>query len=124
MPIPSSIRGCDWRSTRADDPLRCDGEGGTLFLEIGPRTKPCLVPAGSQCLYARKLHYGVDGARTGQSGDGHVLAQNIEGYTHAPGVRNVLRVKRYKIANPPADAPSTAYVLDMVIETAPPPRAS
>ncbi|HJR12125.1 MAG TPA: DUF4377 domain-containing protein [Rhodanobacteraceae bacterium] len=91
--------------------------------EIGPRTKPCPAPADSQCLYVRELRYGVDGVRTGQPGDWHVLAQNVEGYTHERGVRNVLRVKRYKIANPPADAPSTAYVLDMVVETALPPRA-
>ncbi|MDE2054509.1 MAG: DUF4377 domain-containing protein [Xanthomonadaceae bacterium] len=91
---------------------------------MGPRTKPCPAPADSQCLYARELHYGVDGVGTGQPGDGHVLAQNIEGYAHARGVRNVLRVKRYKIANPPADAPSTAYVLNTVVETALPPHAS
>jgi len=29
----------------------------------------------------------------------------------------VLRLKRYRIANPPADAPSQAYVLDMVVES-------
>jgi len=40
------------------------------------------------------------------------------GYTHEDGVRNVVRVKRYTIANPPADASSNAYVLDMVVESA------
>ena len=42
----------------------------------------------------------------------------IEGYTHEDGVRNVVRVKRYEVKNPPADAPSQAYVLDMVVESA------
>jgi hypothetical protein len=32
-------------------------------------------------------------------------------------VRNVLRVKRYAWPNPPADASSSAYVLDMVVES-------
>jgi hypothetical protein len=32
-------------------------------------------------------------------------------------VRNVLRVKRYPIEHPPADAPDSAYVLDMVVES-------
>ena len=32
------------------------------------------------------------------------------------GVRTVLRVKRYDWKNPPADAPSKVYVLDMVVE--------
>jgi pyruvate/2-oxoglutarate/acetoin dehydrogenase E1 component len=41
----------------------------------------------------------------------------IEGYTHQPGVRNVLRVNRYSVTTPPADTPSKAYVLDMVVES-------
>ena len=32
-------------------------------------------------------------------------------------MRNVLRVKRYKIANPPADASNLAWVLDLVVES-------
>ena len=46
---------------------------------------------------------------------------SIEGYTFEPGIRNVLRVNRYSMANKngvlPADAPSHAYVLDMVVES-------
>ena len=45
------------------------------------------------------------------------LYQEVGGYEHQPGVRNVLRLKRFDIANPPADAPSVAYVLDMVVES-------
>ena len=43
--------------------------------------------------------------------------QNIEGYTHEAGIRNVLRVKRFNVKNPPAGAPSVAYVLDIVVES-------
>ncbi|MBS6084436.1 MAG: DUF4377 domain-containing protein, partial [Pseudomonas fluorescens] len=39
-----------------------------------------------------------------------------EGFVHHDGVRTVLRVKQYEWKNPPADAPSTVYVLDMVVE--------
>ena len=42
---------------------------------------------------------------------------DIEGYAHEAGIRNVLRVKRYTIKNPPADGSSLAYVLDMVVES-------
>ena len=42
----------------------------------------------------------------------------IEGYSHEPGIRNVLRVDRYTIKNPPADASKYAYVLDLVVESA------
>ena len=36
---------------------------------------------------------------------------------HQPGVRNVLRVNHHEIQDPPADAPSQAFVLDMVVES-------
>ena len=59
------------------------------------------------------------GARTpvGDPGPFGNFYATIEGYTHEPGVRNVLRVDRYEIKDPPADAPSQAFVLDMVVES-------
>jgi len=57
------------------------------------------------------------GLRVGTPGEWMPLYQDIEGYTHEPGVRNVLRLKRFTIKNPPVDAPATAYVLDTVIES-------
>lgn len=98
---------------------RFGSEGTTVFLEVAPQTKPCNHPLmpNAQCLYVRELHYGANGIQQGKPGDWHVLAQGIEGYTHQPGTRNVLRIKRYTIANPPADGSSVAYVLDMVVET-------
>lgn len=101
------------------DATRYGGEGETVFLEVAPQTRPC--PAGAaaetQCLYVRTLHYGADGVRNGEPGDWHVLAQDIEGYTHQPGARSVLRVKRYRIGDAPAGAASSALVLDMVVES-------
>ena len=98
---------------------RFGSEGETLFLEVAPQTKPCNHPLmqNAQCLYVRELHYGANGVKQGKPGEWHVLAQGIEGYTHQPGTRNVLRIKRYKVADPPADASSVAYVLDMVVES-------
>ena len=107
------------------DATRYGGEGETLFLEIAPQTKPCNRPSmpAAQCLDVRERHYDAQGLRAGEPGPWHILGQGIEGYTHEAGVRNVLRVKRYKLANPPADASSVAYVLDMVVETGSPPRS-
>ncbi|MEW9625773.1 DUF4377 domain-containing protein [Rhodanobacter geophilus] len=99
---------------------RYGGPGVTEFLEVSPQTVPCnhpLMPS-SQCLDVREVHFDANGLKTGTPGDWHVLAQGIEDYTHQPGVRNVLRVKRYTVKNPPADAPAVAYVLDMVVESA------
>lgn len=98
---------------------RYGGPGVTGFLEVAAQTVPCHHPLmpDKQCLDVREVHYDTSGLKTGTPGDWHPLQQAIEGYTHEPGVRNVLRVKRYSIKNPPADASSSALVLDSVIES-------
>lgn len=98
---------------------RFGSTGEVMFLEVAPQTKPCNNPGmpHAQCLEVRELHYGANGVRAGQPGPWHTLGQNIEGFTRHPGTRNVLRVKRYKLANPPADASSVAYVLNLVVES-------
>jgi len=98
---------------------RYGSEGETVFLEVAANTKPCshpLIP-NMQCLQVRERHYNADGTVNGQPGPWQPLYQDIEGYTHEAGIRNVLRVKRYHLQNVPADAPSMAYVLDMVVES-------
>lgn len=98
---------------------RYGSEGETVFLEVAADTRPCshpLIP-NMQCLQVRERHYNANGVVDGQPGTWQPLYQNIEGYTHEAGIRNVLRVKRYQLHNVPADAPSTAYVLDMVVES-------
>ena len=70
-----------------------------------------------QCLQVRELKYDKNGVAVGTPGEWQPLSQNIEGYTHEAGIRNVLRVKRFNVKNPPAGAPSTAYVLDLVVES-------
>jgi heat shock protein HslJ len=98
---------------------RYGGPGDTIFLEVAAQTVPCnhpLIP-NKQCLSVRERHYDEHGLQTGTPGDWQPLNQDIDGYTHEDGIRNVLRVKRYTIKNAPADAPSTAYVLDTVVES-------
>ena len=71
------------------------------------------MPAGARAEVRRQgteLKVGTPGAF------GNFYAR-IEGYSHEPGIRNVLRVDRYTIKNPPADASKYAYVLDMVVES-------
>lgn len=97
------------------------GPGETVFLEVDAGTTPCqasLAPQMVDCLRVRDVHYDASGLLTGTPGEWQTMAPMIEGYTHQPGFRDVLRVKRYAIQNPPADAPSVAYVLDQVIESA------
>ena len=98
---------------------RYGSAGETVFLEVAAQTRPCphpLIP-DKQCLQVRELRYDDQGLRTGTPGAFEHFYQDIEGYAHEPGIRNVLRVKRYPVKDPPADAPSTAYVLDMVVES-------
>ena len=98
---------------------RYGSAGETMFLEVAPGTTPCrhpLIP-DKTCLQVREIHYDAQGLRNGQPGPWQPLQEDIEGYVHRPDTRDVLRVQRYTLKQPPADAPSIAYVLDMVVET-------
>lgn len=98
---------------------RFQGPGETMFLEVAPQTRPCNHPSipDLRCLETREIRYDDDGLKVGAPGEWRLFHDTIEGYTHQPGIRNVLRVKRYTRRNPPADASSLGYVLDMVIES-------
>jgi heat shock protein HslJ len=98
---------------------RYGGPGETVFLEIDSQTKPCNHPliANMQCLQVRTITYNEAGIKQGTPGPYTHFYGNIEGYTHQPGVRNVVRTKRFQINNPPADGPSQAYVHDMTVES-------
>jgi heat shock protein HslJ len=98
---------------------RYGGPGETVFLEVAAQARACSDPlvAGKQCLQVRELKYDDKGIKTGADGAFGNFYNDIQGYTHEPGTRNVLRVKRYTIKDPPADGSSLAYVLDMVVES-------
>ncbi len=98
---------------------RYGGPGERMFLEVAAHTHPCphpLIP-NKQCLQVREVKYDGQGLRLAAPGAFENLYEGIDGYTHEDGVRNVLRVNRYTIENPPADASRYAYVLDMVVES-------
>jgi heat shock protein HslJ len=94
--------------------------GEIVYLEVGPQTKPCragLEPAERTCLVLRELRYDAEGQPVGEPGPWQTVALNIQGFSHEPGIRTVLRVKRFQIRNAPADTPQVAYVLDTAIES-------
>ena len=98
---------------------RYGGLGERVFLEVAAQAKPCshpLIP-DKQCLQVREVKYDDNGLKVGTPGAFENFYDAIEGYEHKDGVRNVLRVDRYTIKNPPADGSSQAYVLDMVVES-------
>ncbi len=116
-------------TTASGDTLAFQGEptaetrygvpGETVFLEVAAQTKPCSHPlsADMQCLQVREIRYDDQGLKTGGDGAFENFYSNIEGYAHEPGIRNVLRVKRYTLKHPPADGSSLAYELEMVVES-------
>ena len=102
------------------DETRYGHAGESVFLEVAAHTEPChhpLIP-NKQCLQVREVRYDAQGIRQPGGGDFEHFYEVIQGYEHEPGIRNVLRVKRYDIANPPADGSRHAWVLDSVTESA------
>lgn len=98
---------------------RYGGPGERMFLEVASQRVACnhpLIP-DFQCLHAREVHFDEDGLRAGEPGEWQPLYEEIEGFTHTPGTRNVLRVYRHTRQAPPADASSIVFVLDMVVES-------
>lgn len=78
----------------------------TRLIYVAPERKPCTGVGKMQCLQVREkaedswqLHYG-----------------EIEGFTPEPGIEYRLRIKELAVENPPADAPATRWILDMVVE--------
>lgn len=98
---------------------RYGSEGEIVFMEIAPQTVPCsqASAATGQCMQVREVYYNDNGLKTGAPGPWQDFYQEIEGYRFQPGVRNILRIKRYRIAEPAANSAGTAYILDMVVES-------
>ena len=99
---------------------RYGSAGETVFLEVAANTKPCqhpMMPTPQRCLEVRERRYDAQGLVVGTPGEWQLFHDAIQGYTHEEGIRNVLRIKRYAIPNPPMDAPATAYVLEQSIES-------
>ena len=98
---------------------RYGNEGETAFIEVAADTKPCQPPmatAPQTCLELRELRYDDQGLKT-DLGPWRLFYDKIEGFTHEPGVRNVLRVKRYRRDNRPDDGTNIAYVMEMSVES-------
>jgi len=100
---------------------RYGGTGTLMFLEVAADEVPCHHPLmpNKSCIKVRELHYDDKGLHKDMPGPWQVMSTDIEGYTHEPGMPNVLRVKRYTRKDVPADASSYAYVLDLVVQSGP-----
>jgi len=114
--------GSRWELAGSPTPATRYGSAGErIFLEVAPERVACNHPLmpNAQCLRVRDVRYADNGVRQGM-GEWRIFQGEIDGYQHERGIRNVLRVQRYPLARNgqlPADAPSHAYVLDMVVES-------
>lgn len=91
------------------------GPATRVFLEVAARTVPCPGQgAEAQCLEVREIRFDEQGIRAGDPGEWQAFAGTIEGYTHEPGVRNIVRVNRYQ---PPGEGAAPVHVLDLIVES-------
>lgn len=90
------------------------GPATRVFLEVAPQTVPCPEPeSATPCLNVREIQFDDQGRRLGEPGPWQPFTGRIQGYEHTPGVRDILRVKRFQ---PPAGEPAI-HVLDLVVES-------
>jgi uncharacterized lipoprotein NlpE involved in copper resistance/heat shock protein HslJ len=90
-----------------------------VFLEVAAQTVACEgSPRGDgQCLQVRERTFDEQGLLVGEPAEWQAFTADIEGYQHAPGIRNVLRVKRFQPAAGPGVPTAPIYVLDLVVES-------
>ncbi len=89
-----------------------------IFLEVAAQTVACANPisGASVCLQVRERRYDPQGLVVGTPGEWRPFYDPIEGYTHQPGVRTVLRLKRFDRGASAAGSPFV-FVLDLVVES-------
>jgi heat shock protein HslJ len=95
------------------------GPATLIFLEVGAQKLPCRNPRNGQttCLQVREISFDEQGLRSAAPGPWQPFYDDIDGYTHRAGERNVLRVKRFDRKATTEDAAAAVYVLDLIVET-------
>jgi heat shock protein HslJ/uncharacterized lipoprotein NlpE involved in copper resistance len=95
------------------------GKGSLIFFEVDSQPVACKNPfsTDTSCLRVREVRFDEQGLRVGPPGEWRPLYEDIEGFTHRAGERNVVRVKRFQRSPAPAGASEVVYVLDLVVES-------
>jgi len=95
------------------------GPPTTVFLEVAAQPVPCEgSPRGDgTCLQVRERSFDEQGLMTGTPPEWEAFRADIQGYTHEPGIRNVLRVQRFQPAAGPGMPAEPVYVLDLVVQS-------
>jgi len=95
------------------------GPASRVFMEVAAQRVACTNPLNGEtlCLQVRDRQFDEQGLTVGTPGAWRPLYETIEGYKHTPGVKNVVRLKRFQRTSAPAGASSTVYVLDLVVQS-------
>jgi heat shock protein HslJ len=90
-----------------------------MFLEVADQTVACdESPRGDgTCLQVRELSFDEQGLMVGTPSEWQAFHGHIQGYEHQPGIRNVLRVKRFEPAAGAGLPAAPVYVLDLVVQS-------
>jgi hypothetical protein len=80
-----------------------------ITLEVGPKRRTCTGLIEMECLVVREIEPNQVKSRWEP-------LSNIAGFTHVPGKRAVLRVRKDKLEQVPADAPDTTFTLLKVLQ--------
>jgi len=86
--------------------MRSSANAQTKFIHVAAERKPCTGVAPMMCLQIRE-----DESAPWQNYYG-----KIEGFTPEPGIEYRLRVLEETVPNPPADASSKRWTLDLIVE--------
>jgi len=94
-----------------------------VFIEVAAQTVACNNPinGATACIQVRERRFDEQGLVVGKPGAWQPFFDSIEGYTHQPGVSNMLRLKRFERGASAAGRPFV-YVLDLQVESASEPR--
>jgi len=95
---------------------RYGSAGEHVFWEVAAQRTACAQTAQS-CLRVREIDYDHNGRQV-TTGAWQDFGGAIEGWQHEPGLRSVLRLRRYPQPKPAAARRPYVYVLDMVVESA------
>lgn len=85
----------------------------TIILEVAETRVGCLMEGPAECYLVR----------SGATGELELFYEPILGFSHTPGLRYTLLVKRSRISNPPQDGSSHSYRLERMLSQEPSPRA-
>ena len=96
------------------------GPATRMFMEVAAQRVACKNPLNGEtfCMQVRERNFDEKGLLVGVPGEWRPLYESIEGYQHTPGVRNVLRLKKFQRPALQTGTPATVYVLDLVVESA------